>query len=139
MILVGNQRGGARDLALHLMKDENESVVVHDLRGFVGNDLMSAFRESQAISRATRCRQHLYSLSLNPPPDAIVDPEAFEAAIDRAEARLGLTGQPRAIVFHEKQGLDGEIRRHAHAVWCRINPDSMTAVHLPHTKRKLQE
>ena len=24
MILVGNQRGGAKDLALHLMKDENE-------------------------------------------------------------------------------------------------------------------
>lgn len=29
MILNGNQRGGAKDLALHLMKEENEHVEVH--------------------------------------------------------------------------------------------------------------
>ena len=33
MILHGNQRGGARDLALHLLKDENEHVEVHELAG----------------------------------------------------------------------------------------------------------
>ena len=31
MILVGNQRGGARDLARHLMKQDNERVEVHQL------------------------------------------------------------------------------------------------------------
>ena len=30
MILVGSQRGGAKNLALHLMKDENEHVAVHE-------------------------------------------------------------------------------------------------------------
>lgn len=40
MILVGNQRGGAKDLALHLMKDENERVEIHELRGFMSDDLM---------------------------------------------------------------------------------------------------
>lgn len=39
MILVGNQRGGARDLARHLLKDDNERVTVHDVRGFASNDL----------------------------------------------------------------------------------------------------
>ena len=38
MILHGNQRGGARDLALHLLKDENEHVEVHELRGFVSDN-----------------------------------------------------------------------------------------------------
>ncbi len=34
MILVGNQRGGAKNLALHLMKEENEHIHVQELRGF---------------------------------------------------------------------------------------------------------
>ena len=139
MILVGNQRGGAKDLALHLMKDENERVQVHEIRGFVGNDLMSALRESYAISKATRCKQHMFSLSLNPPKEADVSTEDFEAAIVKAEERLGLTGQPRAIVFHEKYGDDGQLRRHAHAVWCRIDTEKMKAVQLSHSHNKLQE
>ncbi len=134
MILVGNQRGGAKDLAIHLLKEENDHVQVHDLRGFVSDNLMSALNESYAISRATRCKQHLFSLSANPPPDQEVSTEAFEAAIKQVEERLGLSGQPRAIVFHEKQG-----RRHAHAVWSRIDSNEMKAVQLSHTKRKLTE
>lgn len=139
MILVGNQRGGAKNLALHLTKDENERVVIDDLRGFASNSLSGAFQESYAISKGTRCKQHLYSLSFNPPKDEDVAPEVFRDAIERAEQRLGLTGQPRAIVFHEKRGTDGEVRRHAHAVWCRIDPENMRAVQLSFTKRKLQD
>ena len=60
MILIGNQRSGARDLARHLLKDENERVTVHDMRGFASDDLLSAFQESNAISRGTKCKQHLY-------------------------------------------------------------------------------
>lgn len=139
MILVGNQRGGAKDLAIHLMKPENERVDVHELRGFIGDDLNSAFMESYAISRGTHCKQHLFSLSLNPPKGTDVSTKDFEAAINQAEERLGLSGQPRAIVFHEKYGDDGQLRRHAHAVWCRINSDDMKAVQLSYSKNKLQE
>lgn len=139
MILVGNQRGGARDLALHLMKAENERVTIHEIRGFVADDLMGAYQESHAISMATRCKQHLYSLSLNPPKDAEASPELFVQTIDRAEERLGLTGQPRTIVFHEKRGSDGNIRTHAHAVWCRINVSEMRAVQMSHDRRTLND
>lgn len=139
MILVGNQRGGARDLARHLMKQDNDRVEVHQLRGFMGRDLDEAFQESQAIARGTQCKQFLFSLSLNPPKGAEVSNEEYERAIDRAEAKLGLTGQPRAIVFHEKRGDDGEMRRHAHAVWSRIKAEEMKAVPLPHSRRKLQD
>ena len=121
------------------MKDKNERVIVHDLRGFASETLEGAFRESEAVSRGTRCKQHLFSLILNPPPGAKVGAAAFEDAADRAEARLGLTGQPRALVFHDKRGADGAVRRHAHAVWCRIDADAMRARALPYHKRRLQD
>ena len=74
----------------------------------------------------------MFSLSLNPPLSARVKTEEFEAAIDRIEGELGLSGMPRAIVFHEKQG-----RRHAHCVWSRIMPDEMKAVQLSYSHNKL--
>lgn len=134
MILVGNSRGGARDLANHLMKDENDHVSVHELRGFMSEDLDGAFQEAYAVSRGTRCKQFLFSLSLNPPPDAKVSTQDFERAIEQAESELGLDEQPRAIVFHEKEG-----RRHAHAVWSRIDAETMKAKQLSFHKNKLQD
>jgi len=134
MILHGNQRGGARDLALHLLSNENDHVDVHELRGFVADDLQGSLHEAYAMSKATKAKQFLYSLSLNPPQEAEVSTLDFESAINRAEKTLGLNGQPRAVVFHEKKG-----RRHCHVVWSRTNTDTMTAVPLPHTKRKLME
>lgn len=139
MILQGNQRGGARDLALHLLKEENDHVEVHELRGFVSNDLVSALNEAHAISRGTKAKQFLYSLSLNPPANQNVSTADFETAINRVENKLGLSGQPRAIVFHEKTGTDGQPRRHCHTVWSRIDAQNMKAIPLPHTKYKLKE
>nr|WP_281719909.1 relaxase/mobilization nuclease domain-containing protein [Nitrosomonas nitrosa] len=133
MILVGNQRGGAKNLALHLMKQENEHIEIHELRGFASENLMAALNEAYAMSRATKCKQYLFSLSLNPPPGENVETPFLEDAIARAEKSLGLTGQPRAIVFHEKHG-----RRHAHAVWSRINAQEMKAIQLSYSHNKLK-
>lgn len=134
MILDGNQRGGARDLAVHLMKPENEHIEIHEIRGFVGDTVMDALREAEAISRGTKCVQHLYSLSLSPPETANVPVSAFENAIDRIEEKLSLIGHPRVIVFHEKQG-----RRHAHCVWSRIDANTMIAVRMSHDRHKLAD
>ncbi|MBB4305723.1 hypothetical protein GGD81_004805, partial [Rhodobium orientis] len=132
MILVGNQRGGGKQLALHLLKEENDHVQVYELRGFLAQDLGGALNEAYAVSRGTRCKQYLFSLSLNPPPSAVVGTADFEAAIARIENELGLDGQPRAIVFHEKEG-----RRHGHAVWSRIKTHDMKAIQLSYTKKTL--
>lgn len=135
MILKGSQRGGGADLAAHLLRtDDNEHVRIHELRGFAADDLPGAFKEADAISRGTKCRQYLFSLSLSPPESARVPVADFEAAIERIEERLGLMGQPRAIVFHEKEG-----RRHAHCVWSRIDPATMTARAVPFFKNRLME
>lgn len=135
MILKGSERSGGQDLATHLMRlDDNEHVELHELRGFAGDNLKEAFREAEAVSRGTRCRNYLFSLSLNPPEQESVPVEVFEAAIERIEDRLNLSGQPRAIVFHEKEG-----RPHAHCVWSRIDAVTMTARPLPFFKNKLME
>lgn len=135
MILKGSQRGGGQALASHLLKtEENERVELHQVRGFVSEDLHGAMKEAQAISKATRCRQYLFSLSLSPPETEGVRAEVFDKALDAIEERLGLTGQPRAVVFHEKEG-----RRHCHAVWSRIDADSMTARPMSFFKTKLRE
>jgi hypothetical protein len=136
MILKASQRGGGRELAAHLMKEENEHINIHEMRGFIANDLQGAFDEAHAISKATKCKQYLFSLSLNPPAHENVATPAFVHAADEVEKRLGLEGQPRAIVFHEKEG-----RRHAHVVWSRIgiDGDKLKAVNLPFYKNRLTE
>ena len=135
MILKGAQRGGAAQLAGHLLKtEENEHVEVHELDGFIADDLHGALQEIYSISRGTRCRQFMFSVSLNPPQHEAVAVEYFEQAIKDIEKELGLEGQPRAIVFHEKEG-----RRHCHTVWSRIDIDQMKAINLPYYKMKLQD
>jgi hypothetical protein len=135
MILKGSQRSGSLKLANHLLNErENDHVEIHELRGFSADDLRGALQEVDAVAKGTRCQQHLFSLSFNPPETERVNIAEFEDAIARAEARLGLSGQARAIVFHEKEG-----RRHAHVVWSRIDVAEMKAINLPFYKTRLNE
>lgn len=132
MILIGNQRSGGQNLAAHLMKDENDIVELYELKNFVADDLHGAFAEAHAMAKATQCKQYLFSLSMNPPSYADVSTDTFIDAINEAEKRLGLDDQPRAIVFHEKEG-----RRHTHVVWSRIDSENMKAVNHSWYKNKL--
>lgn len=135
MILKGSQRAGAANLSDHLMNErDNDHVTLLELRGFISDNLGGALSEAHAISKATRCKQFMFSLSLNPPKDHVASEADFIDAADRAEKTLGLDGQPRAIVVHEKEG-----RRHAHVVWSRIDVDEMKAINLPHFKNKLRD
>ena len=135
MILKGSQRGGAKQLGLHLVKaEENEHVELHDIRGFLAEDVVGALREAEAVSIGTKCRQFLFSVSLNPPERENVHIETFKKAIEAIEEQNGLTDQPRIVIFHEKEG-----RRHCHAVWSRIDADTMTARPLPFFKTKLRD
>ena len=122
-------------MALHLLNGEqNEHVNVHEVSGFMAQDVLGALNEAYALSKGTKCKQFMYSLSLNPPLDKKVDIDTFEKTLARVEKKLGLEGQPRVVVFHEKEG-----RRHAHCVWSRINTDEMKAVNISHPKLKLND
>lgn len=135
MILKAKERGDAPQLARYLLAlRDNDHVELHEVRGFVSDDLPGAFGEADAIARGTRCKNYLFSISLNPPNGAEIGTEAFEQAITQIEQKIGLENQPRAIVFHEKDG-----RRHAHVVWSRIDSQRMRAINLPHYKVKLRD
>jgi len=135
MILKAKERGGGAQLARYLfsMRD-NDHVELHEVRGFVSDDLLSAFREVDAIAKGTRCENYLFSASLNPPGGETVTTSDFEKAADEVECKRGLEGRRRAIVFYEKDG-----RRHAHVVWSRIDADRMRAINLPHYKMRLRD
>ncbi len=135
MIIKGSERANSKELAVHLLNDsDNDTIHVHDLRGFLASDVTGAMKEARAISLGTKCKNHLFSVSFNPPENEVVSIEVFEEAIKHLEDKLGLQTHARAIVFHEKQG-----RRHAHAVWSRIDPVTMKAKTLSHYKLKCQD
>nr|WP_255696827.1 relaxase/mobilization nuclease domain-containing protein [Sandaracinobacteroides sayramensis] len=48
-------------------------------------------------------------------------PQQWMRAVEILEEELGLQGQPRAVVMHEKNG-----REHIHVVWARADMDTMT-------------
>ena len=104
MILVGSERGGATALANHLMNArDNDHVSVLEVDGFLGSTLHDTFGEADAVSKGTRCDNFLFSLSLNPPENAVVTDEGFRETANRAGRALGLVGQPRVVVIHEKE------------------------------------
>jgi len=135
MIPKGNQRAGGQQLATHLLNAcDNDSVEVADMRGAIAQDLHGAFAEWYAEAKATKCIKYLYSLSIN--PDHTQGPfnrEHYDDFIRRTEDKLGLSGQPRAVVFHVKHG-----REHCHVVWSRIDTEKMKAVQLSHDHQKLR-
>ncbi len=134
MILKGSQRGHGCQLTRHLMNaDDNDHVEVHAVVGFLGDSVAEAFDEIEAISKGTRCHQPFFSVSLSPPPEERPSIATFEDAIARLAKANGLLDQPHVVIFHEKDG-----RRHAHAVFSRIDAQSMTAINLPHFKNRMQ-
>ena len=136
MLIKASHRSGSRNLAKHLLnKTENEHVTVHELRGFMaqGDDLTNALNEIHVLAQANKkIKKHLVSMSFNPPIGAVVTMNDFEDAINRAEETLGLVGQQRAVVVHEKNA-----RKHVHVAWSRID-DNLKAIKLPFYKTKLK-
>lgn len=135
MIPFASQRGGGQDLASHLMNTyDNEVAEVAHVRGAIASDLHGAFKEWQVQAEAlTRCKEYLYSLSINPDPrQGPLTRAQYMDYIARTEDMLGLEEQPRAIVFHTKYG-----REHCHVVWSRIDAVNGKAVHLAFDHDKL--
>lgn len=135
MIPKASQRAGGQDLATHLLNAfDNEYVEVAEVRGAVATDLHGAFAEWEAIAHnLTRCRNYLYSLSVNPDlGQGQLSRAQYLDYADRVEKALGLAGQPRALVFHIKDG-----REHCHIVWSRIDDRAGKAVHLAFDREKL--
>jgi hypothetical protein len=123
MIIKGSSRAGPRQLARHLQRtDTNERVTVVQLDSPMGS-LTDAFRDWQFLSTGTRGTKGLYHANIDPDAKYTLTPEQWQRAVDVLEKELGLEGQPRAVVMHEKHG-----RAHVHVVWQRTDIDNMTLI-----------
>ena len=135
MIIKGRSRGSARELIAHLQRlDTNEHLELIQVRGTVAQDLRGALTELAAVAAGTRCKRPLYHAALNVRIDEHLTREQWLHAIDVLEARLGLGGQPRALVMHLKRG-----RTHVHCVWSRIDAARMCAIPDSHNYRAHEE
>lgn len=135
MIIKGGTRARGADLGAHLSRtDTNERVRLLELRGVAGVNLDQALREMEALGAGTRCKSPLYHANIDPRADERLTPEQWGRAVDALEAKLGFTGQPRALVQHVKEG-----REHVHVVWSRIDLERNRAIPDSHNYRKHEE
>ena len=135
MVIKGGSVAGAARFAAHLQRtDTNERRnELIELRGVAATDLRGALREMEAVALACpNCQKPLYQASINTQAHERLTDEQRMQAVDRLEKELGLTGQPRVVVVHEKN--DG--REHCHVVWSRIDLDKMRVISDSHNYRK---
>jgi hypothetical protein len=135
VIIKGTSCAGASRLAAHLTRtDTNERAEVKEIRGVAAEDLRGALLEMETVAAGARTTKPFYHGSINTKEDERLTNEQRTYAIDQLEAALGLTGQPRVVVVHEKEG-----REHCHIVWSRIDLDRMAAISDSHNYRKHEE
>jgi hypothetical protein len=123
MITKGGSNSSGSWWARHLQKKENARVKMCEMRGFTATTIDDAFRELEAIAKGTNVKNHFYQANINPEPGEHLTPAQWKQAVDTLEERLGLTGQPRFVVEHEKAG-----RTHRHVIWSRIDAATGLAI-----------
>jgi hypothetical protein len=135
VIIKGKSVGGGKRLAVHLMRtDTNERAEVREITGVAADDLRGALLEMEAVASGTRTTKPFYHASINTRADEKLTEEQRTHAIETLAEKLGLSGQPRVVVVHEKEG-----REHCHIVWSRIDLDRMAAISDSYNYRKHEE
>lgn len=119
MIIKGKSRAGPSQLAHHLGRaDTNERVEILQLDS--AGTTADAFRDWQTYTLATKGKLGLYHANIDPDTKYEMTPQQWTRAVEILEEELGLQGQPRAVVMHEKNG-----REHIHVVWARADMDTL--------------
>jgi hypothetical protein len=135
VIIKGKSRGNGAQLGKYLVtQGKNEHIRVIEVRGVTAEDVPGAVREMDALALGARTEKGLYHAQINSRADEPLTDEQRAIAVDRLEEKLGLTGQPRVVVVHEKNG-----REHCHVVWSRIDLDRMAAISDSNNYRKHEE
>lgn len=137
MILKGRTRADGGKLATYLLSPKNDRVRVLDISGTIIDDknprgLKEALAEMDELGKMTRAKSSLFHLAINPNDKDRMTPEAWSAAVSKAEKALGLEGHPRAVVSHVYEG-----KEHLHVVWSRVDVEQRKCAELSFSKLKL--
>ena len=132
MIIKSSQRAGAKNLAHHLVSDENESVRVVGTQGIIASSsIQHALAEMQAIAYASRCSKHLYHVSISPAPDHEMTELQWRRAWELHDQIQGTDNLAYLEVEHRKN-----VRTHRHRVYERVDYESGKALNLSWTRIK---
>lgn len=136
MIAKGNPHNDGPYLARYLAASSkgNETAELAELRGFAADNLFDAFALGQLLAEGTRCEKPFFHVQVRTPHGEELTREQWARAAAKIEHQLGFDGQPRAVVFHQKDG-----HRHMHLVWSRIDAETMHAIDPGLYKLKLKE
>jgi len=122
MIIKGGSRSGPKQLAAHLLRtDTNETVRLLQVDFSPTEDLTTALVKMQTLTMGTRGTKGLYHANIDPEAHYEMTDEQWLRSVEVLEKELGLEGQPRAIVMHEKKE-----RQHLHVVWGRVDMETWT-------------
>ena len=137
MIFKVVSRADGGDLARYLLSAKNEQVRVLDLRGTVQSEttprgLVASLRDFDQLAKITKGEKTIVHLALNPNDHDRLRGQDWQYAIEKAEAALGLSGQPRAVVSHVFKG-----KEHMHVAWSRVDIERGTCLQMSHSKLKV--
>ena len=137
MVIKGARRGGAKQLADHLLRrDTNESVFVREIENHpttTPNDdaLKNALKHMEHEARSKHRERTLYHCILALQKGETLNQKQLKLAVDTLANNLGLAGHRRVIVEHRKDG-----RQHFHVVFNLINPHTDKIAWLSWSRRK---
>jgi hypothetical protein len=137
MIVKGNRRGGAKQLADHILRrDTNEDVIIRELLDFPSKQLSddhlrNALRLMAAQGQAQGKLRTLYHSILAPQEGEKLNAKQLRYAVDTLAKNLGMEGHQRVIVEHHKAG-----RQHFHVVFNILHPETGKQARLQWTRKK---
>lgn len=128
--------GHAGQLADHLLKRENDQVIIQEVRGSAAPTVRDTLQDMQRMTGLTKGNTGLFHVAINPHVDkaGTMSPDQWQACLNAIEKEFELSDQPRILVQHVKEG-----RTHVHAVWQLTDVDSCTLKRVSHYKTRCQE
>jgi len=138
MIIKGGRRGGAGQLASHLLRrDTNEDVHIREISNYPAvqlddKHLRDALRLMETQAMAKGKHRTLYHSILAPQQGETLNQKQLKYAVDTLANNLGMCGHQRIVVEHKKDG-----RQHFHVVFNIVNPATGKLARLQWT-RKIQ-
>ena len=132
IIVKGAARTDGAQLGRYLLSQGgNSSTSLVGMSGMSGRDLPHALAMAQAAAEQGRGEKPFWHAQINPAEGVCLTREQQLVAVGILERHLGLQGQPRVVVAHEKNG-----REHIHVVWSRYDARTGRLVRDDFTKRR---
>jgi hypothetical protein len=137
VIIKGNRRDGAGQLADHILRrDTNEDVIVREIASYPAKQLndrhiRNALNLMAAHGQAKGKPRNLYHSILAPQAGESLNADQLKYAVDTLAKNLGMEGHQRVIVEHRKAG-----RQHFHVVFNILHPGTGRQARLQWTRKK---